>query len=60
MAGSVLRLRTSASAPIMRVQGAAMPSSIAPPRVHSPSSGSDHVTIGAIAFSSGGLDSLGG
>lgn len=34
-----------------------MPSSIAPPHVHSPSSGSDHVITGAIAFSSGGLAS---
>jgi hypothetical protein len=41
----------------MRDQGAVMPSSIAPPRVHRPSSGSDHVINGAIAFSSGGFDS---
>lgn len=43
------------SAAVTAHQGAVMPTSIAPPRVHSPSSGSDHVIIGAIAFSSGGL-----
>lgn len=37
--------------------GAVMPSSIAPPRVHRPSSGSDYLISGVIALSSGGFDS---
>src|SRR3954470_12701917 len=54
--GSSACRRVRVSPPCDRDHDTLMPCSSAPPRENRPSSGSDQVIVGAIAFSSGGLD----